>query len=120
VLVCARVISNLESEFPGQRIPSPRVGLVRVRAIRSRHKVKNCGRGQTFLQNLFRAQLSSYELALLFYNCLSTLGESKFKPMVEEFAFLENLDKSILLSQDDATFFAASAFNQMLLGTNKS
>lgn len=42
--------------------------------------------------NLLRAQLSTHELALLFYNCLSDVGD-KFKPLVEEFALLKNLPK---------------------------
>lgn len=42
-----------------------------------------------FYTNLIRAQLSSAELELLFYNCLSGLGHEKFKPLVEEFALLK-------------------------------
>jgi hypothetical protein len=41
--------------------------------------------------SLVRAQLSSYEQAMLFYNCLSEHGFDKFKPLVEEFALLENM-----------------------------
>lgn len=41
--------------------------------------------------NILRAQLSSSELTVLFYNCLSTFGNQKFKPFVEQFGFLENM-----------------------------
>jgi len=42
-----------------------------------------------FYTNIVRAQLSSHELELLFFNCLSSYGRDKFKPMVEEFAMLK-------------------------------
>ena len=41
--------------------------------------------------NLIRAQLSSDELGLLFYNCLSNRG-AKFKVLVEKYALLEDMD----------------------------
>ena len=47
--------------------------------------------------NFIRAQLSVYELALLFYNGLSEFGNEKFKPLIEEFALLKNLPPKILL-----------------------
>jgi hypothetical protein len=40
---------------------------------------------------LARAQLSSYEHLLLFYNGVSEYGEQKFKPLIEQFALLENM-----------------------------
>lgn len=43
---------------------------------------------------LLRAQLSSHELLLLFYNCLS-IGARRFKPLVEEYALLEHVPKSV-------------------------
>lgn len=43
-----------------------------------------------FYANLVVAQLSSYELALLFYNCLSPFGRERFKPLIEEFGVFEN------------------------------
>lgn len=42
---------------------------------------------------LVRAQLSSDELVLLFYNCLSNVGVEKFKPLVEKFAMLQHVPK---------------------------
>ncbi len=49
--------------------------------------------------NLIRAQLSSYELALLFYNCLSE-REKNFKPLVEKYALLKNIDFNLLANKN--------------------
>ena len=49
--------------------------------------------------NLIRAQLSSYELAFLFSNCLSD-EEKDFKPLVEKYALLKNIDFNLLLSNE--------------------
>ena len=46
--------------------------------------------------NLVRAQLSRYELSLLFYNCLSDFGKDKMAPLVKEFKLLKHLEKSTL------------------------
>lgn len=63
--------------------------------------------------SLVRAQLSSYEQALLFYNCLSTKGNQKFKPLVERYALLENLPPQILLASNlHIPLYAASAFGE--------
>lgn len=44
-----------------------------------------------FYANLLRAQLTKEELEFLFYHCLGSIGERKFKPLVEEFEFFEHL-----------------------------
>lgn len=62
-----------------------------------------------FYSNLVRAQLSSSELLVLFYNCASPYGE-KFKPLVEEFGILKGLDKTKLIDQQHQTFYQDSAF----------
>ena len=49
--------------------------------------------------NIVRAQLSSYELILLYYNCLSQYGVEKFKPLIEEFGLLKNMDSRHLLKE---------------------
>jgi hypothetical protein len=51
--------------------------------------------------NLVCAQLSSYELALLFYNCLSDIGKEKFKPLVEKYSLLKTLPKQMLFNPPD-------------------
>lgn len=49
--------------------------------------------------SLVRAQLSGYEHLMLFYNCLSEYGHKKFKPLVEEFALLENMPQLQLIAR---------------------
>lgn len=53
-----------------------------------------------FYSNLLRAQLSAFELLLLFYNCLSTFGREKFKPLIEHYHFLQNMPKAPLLNKE--------------------
>ncbi len=61
--------------------------------------------------NMIRAQLSSYELALLFYNCLWRIGRMKFKDLVEKHCLLTNLDESLLTSPNDQIpLYNASAY----------
>lgn len=55
--------------------------------------------------NLVRAQLSSFELILIFYNCLSGLGQAKFKPLVIEFDLLKHLPTNRLLDPAHASLF---------------
>jgi Putative phage abortive infection protein len=47
--------------------------------------------------NLVEAQLSSYELLVVFYNCLSEMGREKFKPLVIEYELLKHLSRTELL-----------------------
>lgn len=60
--------------------------------------------------NLVRAQLSSYEVALLFYTCLSERGEKKFKPLIERYAMLKMLPRDELLDPAHIELYAVSAF----------
>lgn len=60
--------------------------------------------------NLVRAQLSDYELVILFYNCTSKYGKERFKPLVEEFHILNNLSLEFLLHEDHKNLYDESAF----------
>lgn len=60
--------------------------------------------------NLVRSQLSSYELLLLFYNCLSDLGRQKFKPLVERYALLKTVPRDELLDASHTNLYEPSAF----------
>ncbi len=60
--------------------------------------------------NLLRAQLSSYEVALLFYSCLAERGSPKFKPLVERYAFLKMLPRDELLDPQHMDLYEPSAF----------
>jgi hypothetical protein len=65
---------------------------------------------------LIRAQLSSYEHLLLFYNGLSTYGFDKFKPLIERFALLENMPWEQLLSLPaHANLYVHSAYGEMVI-----
>lgn len=59
--------------------------------------------------NLIRAQLSSQELGLLFYNCLSHRG-SKFKHLVERYSLLKHMDKSHLIKKGHEDLYDKRAF----------
>jgi putative phage abortive infection protein len=63
-----------------------------------------------FYTNLIRAQLSSHELALLFYNCATSLGKEKFKPLVERYALLKNLPDGLLIEQAHRGWYADQAY----------
>ena len=66
--------------------------------------------------NFVRAQLSSYELALLFYNGVSDLGEEKFKPLIEEFSLLKNLPETLILRPTTHSgFYAPGAYGKTAL-----
>ena len=57
-----------------------------------------------------RSTLSNYEVAAIFYNCLSRNGREKFKPLVEKYALFDNIDAKILGSSDDLSLFDKSAY----------
>ena len=60
--------------------------------------------------NLVRAQLSSFEVALLFYTCLSERGAAKFKPLIERYAILKMLPREELIDQRHIELYDAAAF----------
>lgn len=57
-----------------------------------------------------RSTFSNYEVTLLFYNCLSTIGREKFKPLAERYALFDNLDSKLLADHKDKNHFQDSAF----------
>ncbi|WAJ37897.1 putative phage abortive infection protein [Pseudomonas sp. GOM7] len=65
--------------------------------------------------NIVRAQLSDYELLVLFYNCLARYGVEKFKPLVTEYELFDNLPVDKLYKQEDKSKYEPKAF-----GSNKS
>lgn len=67
--------------------------------------------------NILRAQLSTYELALLFYNCLSPLGSIKFKPFIEKYALLKGVNSKILLRESHKDLYKPTAFKGVALTT---
>ncbi|WP_051370968.1 putative phage abortive infection protein [Mesorhizobium loti] len=69
--------------------------------------------GHNRYMKLLRAQLSDYELAMLFYNCLTIKGE-KFKHYVESYSLLDNLPTELLFDPSHEALFAASARSDKL------
>jgi hypothetical protein len=63
---------------------------------------------------ILRAQMSSAELALLFYNAIHPVGE-KLKPLLEHYEILESLDISQLCNPPDEV----SLINRMAFGDNR-
>ena len=64
--------------------------------------------------NLIRAQLSSFELTLLFYNSLSDMGAEKFKPLIEDYSLLKTVPRNELINPPDhLPLFDDDAYGQV-------
>lgn len=62
------------------------------------------------LANVARSLISDYELVILFYNCVASVGGKRFKRYACEFALFDNLDVGLLLNMSDVTMLDKSAF----------
>ncbi|RYG59503.1 hypothetical protein EON80_25660 [bacterium] len=60
---------------------------------------------------ILRAQLSDFELAVLYYNALSNRGR-KLQQYLETFAIFDNLDEKYLLHPDDRSKMSGSAWGE--------
>ena len=58
-----------------------------------------------------RAQLSSYEQILIFYNCLHDNGNEKFKPLIEKYALFKNIDGSLIINENHFSRYDEGAYN---------
>ena len=67
------------------------------------------GTNQRQYTSLVRAQLSAYELTMLFYNGLSRRGEG-MKPLIEKFGLLEHLELDTLLDPSHEKWYTDSAY----------
>ncbi len=56
--------------------------------------------------SIVRAQLSRYELIWIFYNCLSSNGIEKFKPLIEDYSLLKNIRFELLATSEDREFYS--------------
>ena len=61
--------------------------------------------------NFLKAQLSSSELKLLLYNCLSETGSSKFEPLLQKHGLFENLHKESLVDHGHLSLLKDAAMN---------
>lgn len=62
---------------------------------------------------IVRSQLSDYELVMMFYNCLSTNGRDKFKPLIEKYSVFNNLRIELLAKTNDKAEYAQGAYNRL-------
>ncbi|MDH3998926.1 MAG: putative phage abortive infection protein [Desulfuromonadales bacterium] len=60
--------------------------------------------------NIVRSQLSSSEISLMFYNCVTVLGRNKFKPMIERYSLLKNVSFEALLSAEHYGAYESTAY----------
>jgi len=60
--------------------------------------------------SLLRALLSSYELSLIFYNGLGRYGKDYFRPLIEKYSFLKNVDDTLLLKMQHKSEYKKLAF----------
>lgn len=60
--------------------------------------------------NLIRAQLTNTEVMVIFYDCISSLGSEKFKPLLEEFSLLKVIDRDKLIDKAHYDIYELSAF----------
>lgn len=68
--------------------------------------------------SIVRAQLSDYELLLLFYNCLTKNGIEKFKPLIEEYSLFKNLPQSDIQNKDLVKKYKSTAFERKYTDQN--
>jgi len=57
---------------------------------------------------IIKAQLSSYEQVLIFYNGLSSYGREKFLPLMHKYDILDNLNTKLLLDSSHYRLYEAS------------
>lgn len=61
--------------------------------------------------DIVKAQLSSYELSLLFYNSLHEVG-AEFKPLIEKYSLFENMNISHLFHPEHILLYDINAFGK--------
>lgn len=61
---------------------------------------------------IVRSTFSQYELVVLFYNCLSSQGVEKFKPLIQNFAVMNNLRKELLAKAEDEYLYESIAYQK--------
>ena len=62
---------------------------------------------------MVRANLSQYELIMLFYNCLSSNGKERFKPLIETYAIFNNIRVELLAKQEHKDLYKEKAYQRL-------
>ena len=65
-----------------------------------------------FYAKILRAQLSDAEAAMLFYNGLAKHGEKKFKPLIEKYGLLKNVNDRDVVDLELRDRYKAAAFGR--------
>lgn len=65
-----------------------------------------------FYANIVRAQLSSNEVTLLMYNCISEAGYKKFRPLVERYSLLKGLTELSVSEKLIEEVYSVQAFGK--------
>jgi len=74
-----------------------------------RYVKDNNSKNPKYYTNLVRAQLSTFEHLLLFYNCKSDFG-TNFYPLIIEFSLLDNMPLDELLEPQHRQFYPEKAY----------
>jgi len=61
---------------------------------------------------IIRAQLSSFELVFIFFHGISSYGKVPFKPLVEKYGVLHNLNIDLLLNKNLKKMYEQKAFSE--------
>ena len=61
---------------------------------------------------IVRSQLSDYELVMLFYNCLTSNGRAKFKPLIEKYSIFNNLRENLLAKKEHKKEYSEKAYDR--------
>lgn len=61
---------------------------------------------------IVRSQLSDYELVMLFYNCLTSNGRAKFKPLIEKYSIFNNLREELLAKREHKKEYSEKAYDR--------
>lgn len=61
---------------------------------------------------IVRSQLSDYELVMLFYNCLTSNGRAKFKPLIEKYSIFNNLREELLSKREHKKEYSEKAYDR--------
>jgi hypothetical protein len=60
---------------------------------------------------IIRAQLTDFEIVIIFYNSLSVMSINTFKPLIEKYSILNNLSDDLIFDVRHKNYFSESAFN---------
>ena len=63
-----------------------------------------------FYISIARSQISNSEQVILFYNCLHSNGEDKFKPLVEKYSLFNNIDLSSIQGENSPQLYDIKAY----------